>query len=96
MTPWDTSTGARAAVCQESMSSSLSMLKAVTRGMLVVSQGVGGGDDLMPSGPLKITPPDEDELSRARADGNRRPQVGESCPGRAARGAPKGERPEGR
>ena len=64
--------------------------------MLVAARRVGGGGDLKPRGPLKITSSDEDELSRARADGNRRPQVGVSCPGRAARGAPKGERPEGR
>ena len=49
--------------------------------MLVAARRVGGGGDLKPRGPLKITSSDEDELSRARADGNRRPQMRVSCSG---------------
>ena len=50
---------------------------------------------LSPSSAQDSRPQMRDELSRARARWNRRPQMRASCPARAANGAPKGERPGG-
>ena len=50
---------------------------------------------LSPTSAQDSRPQMRDELSRARARWNRRPQMRASCPARAANGAPKGERPGG-